>query len=298
MSGDSAAMTPPVSVLVTVFNRQQYLAECLTSILASTWKDFEVVVVDDASTDGSFEIAEEFAGRDSRVRVERNERNLGDYGNRRRAADLARGTYLKYVDSDDVLYSHSLAAMMEAMQAAGEAALGISHSQPNGEQPYPWRLTPAEAWRREFLDGGCLGSGPSGAIIRRDAFFAVGGFRNWDVLSDTDLWYRLSARWPIVLLPPGLVWWRRHPGQEFVRNEAEITYLAKGVELATLTLEDQSGPLDENERAAARSRVKQHFARKVISLAFRRGRPYVAYKLLRDARLPVSEVVAGFAPYR
>jgi glycosyltransferase involved in cell wall biosynthesis len=290
--------TPPVSVLVTVFNRERYLPECLESILGSTWKDFELVVVDDASIDGSLAIAEDFASGDERIRIERNETNLGDYGNRRRAADLARGQYLKYVDSDDVLYAHSLALMMEAMQESPEAALGISHSQPEGQKPYPWRLSPAEAWRKEFLGDGCMGSGPSGAIIRRDAFFDVSGFRDWGVLSDTDLWYRLSAKWPIVLLPPDLVWWRRHPGQEFVRDEADLVYLEKGFDLTRDALASPSSPLSHAERNAAEERARQRHARRLLSLAFRKRRPSKAWELMRAAELSPREIVSGFSRYR
>ena len=69
-----AQTTPAVSVLVTVYNREAYLATCLDSILASTWQDFEVVVVDDVSKDGSVAVAESYAARDQRVGFFRNER--------------------------------------------------------------------------------------------------------------------------------------------------------------------------------------------------------------------------------
>ena len=80
--------SPGVSVLVTAYNREAYLAACLESILQSTWEDFEIVVVDDGSSDSSVAIGTSFAFRDSRVRFHRNDRNLGDYPNRMRAAEL------------------------------------------------------------------------------------------------------------------------------------------------------------------------------------------------------------------
>jgi glycosyltransferase involved in cell wall biosynthesis len=101
--GGMSQTNPTVSVLVTVYNREAYLAACLDSILASTWQDFEVVVVGGRSTDGSVSVAENYAVRDPRIRFFRNEKNLGDYSNRMRAAELAKGKYLKYVDSDDLI---------------------------------------------------------------------------------------------------------------------------------------------------------------------------------------------------
>jgi cellulose synthase/poly-beta-1,6-N-acetylglucosamine synthase-like glycosyltransferase len=68
--------SPAVSVLVTVYNREAYLAAYLESILASSWEDFEVVVVDDGFADGSAAIAAEYASRDPRVRFYQNDRNL------------------------------------------------------------------------------------------------------------------------------------------------------------------------------------------------------------------------------
>ena len=198
--------TPEVSILVTVYDRESYLEETLQSILHSTYSDFELLVVDDGSTDRSLEIAHQVAGNDDRIQVHINESTLGDYPNRLKAASLARGRYLKYVDSDDLIYPHSLAIMVESMERFPEAALGLSHSMPEDDSPYPWLLSPVQAYQKQFLGRGCLNCGPSGAIIRREAFQSVGGFRpEWAVISDKDMWYRLAAKWPTVLLPPGLI---------------------------------------------------------------------------------------------
>ena len=79
-----------VSVLVTVYNREAYLAEALSSILQSQFSDFEVLVVDNSSSDASLSIARDFEATDQRVRVVANVRNLGQFENRTRAASLAR----------------------------------------------------------------------------------------------------------------------------------------------------------------------------------------------------------------
>ena len=288
------AETPSVSVLVTVYNRERYIAPCIDSILASSWQDFEVIVVDDASTDGSREIAAAYADRDPRVKLFTNPDNLGDYPNRAKAASLASAPLLKYLDSDDIIYPHGLGAMMDAMRAYPDAALGLSHSRPEEEQPYPWQLSSVEAWRKEFLGEGAMGSGPSGAIFRAAPFREVGGFRNWGVLNDTDLWYRMSARWPVVLMAPGLVWWRRHVGQEFHGDEAALTYLTKGFELASESLASPGNPLTEAETRAAVSRVRRRFARRVMSIATRGRSPRVARRLAKSAGLSARELLHGF----
>jgi glycosyltransferase involved in cell wall biosynthesis len=289
---------PMVSVIVTVYNRESYLAACLDSVLASTWTDYEVIVVDDLSSDNSAEIAAAYTSQDSRVYLHQNPVNLGDYPNRMRGAQLSSGKYLKYVDSDDIIYPHGLTLMVEAMESAPQAVLGLSHSLPEDVQPYPWFLSPEESWRKEFLGDGCMGSGPTGAIIRRDAFHDAGGFGDWGVLSDTDLWYRMSARWPLLLLPPGLVWWRRHESQQFTLDSAELTYLERGFQLAVTALKDPACPLSDSDRQSAINRARHRYARRLLSLGLRQGRPKAALKLLRRSGLSAGEIVGGLAPYR
>jgi len=289
---------PIVSVLVTVFNREAYLSDCLESILASSWKDFEVVVVDDCSVDDSHAVAERHSVGDSRIRPYRNDRNLGDYPNRMRAASLATGRYIKYVDSDDLIHPHGLGVMVEAMEKHPQAALALSHSLPEDREPYPSMLSPRDAWIRQFLGDGCLNSGPTGAIIRRDAFIEAGGFRDWGVLSDMDLWYRMAARWPVLLLQPGLVWWRRHDDQEFTKGGASMVYLEKGYQLMMESLASSDSPLTPSERKAAEFRERQHQARRLISLAVRRGSPLLALRSFNRSGLSAADLVQGLRPYR
>lgn len=290
---------PVISVLITVYNREAWLEQTLRSVLASSFADFEVIVVDDCSRDQSALIAERIAREDSRIRFVKNQTNLGDYGNRMKSASLARGTFLKFVDSDDLVYAHTLQVMLDAMQQHRDAVVGLAHSMPEDDQPYPWRLTPQEAYRKHFLGRGCLSCGPSGAIIRRDAFEAAKGFRKeWGVLSDTELWLRLAATHPIVLLPPGLVWWRRHEGQEFTRDDAMEVYLQRGHELDMLVLSANDCPLAGKERAAATARRKQHYARRLLSLAIRHRRPGLAARLLRRSQLSLTDLARGLTRYQ
>ena len=86
---------PLVSVLITSYNREKYIASSIESVLAQTFGDFELLITDNCSTDSSVEIANEYASRDARIRVVVNETNLGQFGNRNRAMTLARGQYIK-----------------------------------------------------------------------------------------------------------------------------------------------------------------------------------------------------------
>jgi glycosyltransferase involved in cell wall biosynthesis len=287
-------MSPLVSILVTVYNREKYLAATLESILASGFLDFELIVVDDQSRDDSIRIAQEYAATDSRVRVIRNERNLGDYGNRMKAAGLARGRFIKYVDSDDLIYPHSLGVMVDAVQRRDDIGLALAHSMPEDEEPYPWVLSGNEAYRKQYLGRGCLSCGPTGAIIRRSAFENCGGFdAKWKVLSDIDLWLRMAARYSVALLPPGLVWWRRHEGQEFRSREAERTYREMGFQLNQERLQDPKCPLSLNERSVALRRMNHRHARGIASLALKHLRWRDAWSAYRSSGLSLGMVLSS-----
>jgi glycosyltransferase involved in cell wall biosynthesis len=283
---------------MTVFNRQKYVSSAIQSVLNSSFSDFEFIIVDDCSTDASPHIVSELANRDNRIHYHENTKNLGDYGNRAKAASLAKGKFLKYVDSDDLIYPHTLQIMVDAMNSCPEAGLALSHSLSEAEQPYPWVLSSEDAWREQFLSRGCLACGPTGAIIRRDVFEMVGGFRKeWGILADIELWLRLSALRPIVLIPPGLVWWRRHDGQEYSSSDAGFNYLVKGHQLTLESIQSDYCPLAAKERRIAIQRATQHHARKLLSLLIRERKVLPFWKAFKSSRLSWLNLLSGLKSY-
>jgi succinoglycan biosynthesis protein ExoO len=108
----SNTAAPYVSVIVPAYNIAGYLERALDSALAQTMSDFEVIVVDDASSDATFEVASSVAARDARVRVLRNESNSGLSASRSRAMHAARGEWIALLDGDDAWLPERLERMM------------------------------------------------------------------------------------------------------------------------------------------------------------------------------------------
>ena len=98
--GEEELMRPMVSIIVPIYNAEQYLRRCVDSILNQEYTDFELLLVNDGSTDASGDICEEYGDRDPRVIVIQKE-NTGVSDSRNRALDRARGKYLQFLDSDD-----------------------------------------------------------------------------------------------------------------------------------------------------------------------------------------------------
>lgn len=113
---DAQIHQPKVSILIPVFNRKDYITECIQSALDQTFTDFEIIVVDNASDDGTWEICQQFAAADQRVRIFRNESNIGPVRNWIRCAQEAKGALSKILFSDDCLEPNCLSEMVSKLE--------------------------------------------------------------------------------------------------------------------------------------------------------------------------------------
>lgn len=105
---------PKISVLVPVYNREKYIVECVDSILKQEFSNFEVVIVDNKSTDNTWAICQELCRKDKRIRIFQNDSNVGPVLNWKRCAEEAKGNYSKIVFSDDLLLEGCLEKMYSA----------------------------------------------------------------------------------------------------------------------------------------------------------------------------------------
>ncbi len=116
---------PLLSVGLFVYNGERYLREALDSFLNQTFTDFELIISDNASTDGTQAICKEFLEKDSRIRYSRNPANMGAGWNVRRVVELARGKYFKWAACDDLCEPEFLGRCVEALEA--DPALVLAH---------------------------------------------------------------------------------------------------------------------------------------------------------------------------
>ena len=121
---------PTISVIVPVYNTEQYLHRCIDSVLAQTYKDFELLLIDDGSTDSSGAICDEYAARDSRVKVFHKE-NGGVSSARRIGVEQSHGEFIYFVDSDDAILPDTLEMMCNYMTNGVDVV--VFDSKHNGE---------------------------------------------------------------------------------------------------------------------------------------------------------------------
>lgn len=118
---------PLVTVTIPMYNNERFIEQTIESILAQTYTNFELLIYDDNSTDGSYEIASSFS--DPRMRVFRNEKNLGPEGNWNRAIHDVRGKYVKLICGDDILYPNCLEKQVAVFEKNPKARISLVCSQ-------------------------------------------------------------------------------------------------------------------------------------------------------------------------
>ena len=248
---------PLVSVLMTAYNREKYIAAAIESVLASIYTNFELIVVDDCSKDTTVAIANQYAATDARVKVFVNENNLSDYVNRNKAATYATGKYIKYVDSDDILYPHSLYVMISAMEKFPAAGFGLS-SKHSSEYPFPLCISPKEAYVEHFYRYGHFDRSPGAAIIKKEVFELLGGFSGKKYVGDLEFWYKIARYYPMVKFSHDLYWSRVHEDRQSTdeaRIKKETVKLRN--DIMKEALENPDVPLSADEIRKVKKRVKR-----------------------------------------
>ena len=210
--GDS----PVVSVVMTAYNVAAYVATAIESALAQTFRDFEMIVIDDGSTDGTLQIAERF--QDSRLRVVVS-RHRGAAAQLREGIENTSGPYLAFLDADDLWYPTKLERHIQFLNARPGADLAFSWSRIVDEEGEDTGLT-SRQWDgpislTELLADNVIGNG-SALVLRREALESAGGIDpTFLACYDLDAWLRIAALRPgnLWAIPDFLTSYRRRPGQ-------------------------------------------------------------------------------------
>jgi hypothetical protein len=206
--------SPSVSVLMSVHNGDRYLPETLDTLLAQTLRDFELIVVDDGSTDRTPDILAAYAQRDPRVRPVRNERNLKLPGSLNRGLQLCRAPIVARADADDLYVPEYLETQVRFLHAHPDVGLVSSafHVADLDGRVFYTRYLPTEDRQIRFhlLFMSCL-LHPT-TVFRARVVREAGGYREgYHMAEDYELWSRLRGRTRFANTGVPLVRYRRHP---------------------------------------------------------------------------------------
>jgi len=229
------SVSPLVTVLIPVYNREKYVAEAIDSILAQSFTDFELLLIDDGSTDGSVEIMRAYT--DHRIRLVCNGDNLGQSKTRNKGIELARGKYMAMLDSDDLAHPKRLEKQVAFLDRHPDYAELGSWGQAIDAQGRSLRRIKRQPVSPEDVHAHLLFvcSLSHRSIMARTAILRAYGYRNdYTRCADYELHVRLAKRYKLGNLPQVLVFGRIHPDQN---NPHTIALgLAKKRELAGVQL--------------------------------------------------------------
>ena len=218
--------TPLVSIIVTTFNRSTLLEETLGSILGQTFDDFELIVVDNMSTDNTSDIISVIG--DSRIRYFKNENNGVIAVNRNFGIKHAKGRYVAFCDDDDLWFPNKLHLQVGLMELNPLYALCYT----NAIAFYGNKITSMKMMRRtvseehfsHLLSGNFIPS--SSVLIKRDIFSSIGFLsENPLIREDYDMWLRVAYFYPIVGIDSSLIFYRVHSNNS-AGNKANETLRA------------------------------------------------------------------------
>ena len=209
-------MLPPlVTVLMSVYNEEDFLAEAVESILGQTFKDFEFLIVNDGSKDKSSEIAGKFAQTDRRIRLIEQE-NKGLVASLNRGLEEARGTLIARIDADDIAYPDRLEKQVAHMSKnpeviASGSAITLIDAQGQIIRQIEYPVTTDEV-RKQMIEGSKLAH--PAVMMRRAVVLEVGAYREaCRHAEDYDLWLRLLEIGEIDNLDEPLLYYRQHDKQ-------------------------------------------------------------------------------------
>ncbi|HXB06407.1 MAG TPA: glycosyltransferase family 2 protein [Puia sp.] len=267
---------PLVSVLMTSYNREKYISEAIDSVLCSSYRNFELIIVDDGSKDRTMEIVRQYADKDQRVKVYRNEKNLGDYPNRNKAASYAKGKYIKYLDADDIIYYYGLEIIINYMERFPDAGFGLA-SFASDEKPFPILLSPKEAYIENFQIYSHFDRAPGSSIINLEAFNKVGGFSGKRMVGDYEFWFKIARYYNMVKYPYDFYWSRSHGEQESKSSYAQ-NYPKLKKQIREDALNHVDCPLNEEELKYVRKLIKKYEAKNNVLSALTKIKATLKYQ--------------------
>jgi glycosyltransferase involved in cell wall biosynthesis len=205
---------------MTAYNREQFIAEAIESVLNNSYRNIELIIVDDGSTDKTIDIAKGYEQSDSRVKVYINQKNLGDYPNRNKAATYATGDFMMYVDSDDKLNPDTINKIFNSVSDITTLNFAMYWSHSNDS----FSLNSNEALTKHFFEKQFLYMGPGGTFIRRSFFNSIGSYPE-KYGPANDMYFNLKACCfsSIHLFPFEFIYYRIHAGQE-INNTYSYLY--------------------------------------------------------------------------
>lgn len=218
----------PISVVMPAYNADRFIAQAIESVLAQTWRDFELIVVNDGSTDDTLEIVRKYAAHDERVKVYTHA-NVGTAPTLNRGIELASGEWVFLMHADDVMRPNRLERQLAFIREHPELAVASSLVRHIDSKNRVIGIDNSKLFTHESIEklvaaNELIGFNHPAVALRKSAALAVGGYRQafWPA-EDIDLWNRLVEKGYRVLVQPEYLLDYRMHGHSASISRARLT---------------------------------------------------------------------------
>ena len=275
---------PLVTVITVTYNSSAFVRDAIESVLAQTYTHIQYIIGDDCSTDNTWEIIQEYS--DPRIEAYINEKNIGEYSNRNKAINFAKGEFIIFIDGDDYIYSHALPILLKYMQDFSNAVFAIMCPE-NPFLIYPIQLSPREAYEIEFSEFSILNRALSHTFYRsyilKKYQFHDNGYYSRDTLNRMEILQEFSC----ILVNDNLTWWRHSEGQ--ASKALSLTFKNELFLMAPLLFNSPNCPLNTNNKIKylRNSKIKliRQLIKMILKFKFRN-----AVQLFNNNRLRISDL--------
>jgi len=223
---------PKVSICIPTYNYAKYIAECIESVISQTYKDFELIIVDNCSVDNTEEIVKSYISSSNKVKYFCNTENIGMTANWNRCLELASGEYVKILCADDLLMPQCLQETMEVLNnnknivlLATARLLVDENLTPSGSLRYSNSLeleVGCNVIKKCLIYGNQIGE-PSSVVFKRES--SSRGFSSkYTQLTDLEMWFYILEQGDFYFLNEELCMFRQHKNQETKSNIKSLIF--------------------------------------------------------------------------
>ena len=237
-------MSDLISIVLPVYNGEKYLRESIDSVIAQTYKNWELLILDDCSTDSSSEIAKEYEKNDKRIHYYRNEENLRLPRNLNKGFSLSKGNYLTWTSDDNRYKPMALERMYNALQENDTAQLAFASYSIIDEDGIERDSIIVDSNSKKTIVGSdCVGAC---FLYTREVYEVVGDYDpTYTLVEDLDYWQRVFVKFDTIAIPEILYQYRHHSGALTSTMKKAVFY--QTVEKMLLKNRPAFGKLDFDE---------------------------------------------------
>jgi glycosyltransferase involved in cell wall biosynthesis len=280
---------PLFTVATITYNSSKWVRQAIESVLSSSYTDFEYIILDDCSSDDTWEIVQQY--QDNRIVAFRNEFNIREYPNRNKVLQHAKGKYILYIDGDDILYKNTLRNLAEYISAFPTAEMIWGVLTPlNKYAVLPYLFEPVQTIKLLYDYSNYIGLiGFTETLFSVEALKRAGGFSNKFAIGDIYIRKTLALTCKVLFVPLGFGYWRSTPGQASSKLSLNYRSTIEAMEIDMLIINDPKNPLSIDELALLQVYLKSSFLRRLIKVVLFKGKPLKFFKILKQLQFKMND---------